>query len=128
MQNMRARLLALLALAGMVLTPFFPSQRLYICQITGAIRMECCCHVDQRNILDGDRSGCCKVIVLHQFAAPMQPHALPSSLHQEVTGIAALATPCIAVLWDGKPINCRDADSPIRPPDPIFVRHCALLI
>jgi hypothetical protein len=125
---MRVRLLTVLALIGMVLAPFLPSQRLYVCQVTGEVRSTCCCQLDQKQLSDGDTSGCCTVVVIHQFTAPPHVLAVPASSYDVVTAIAVPGAPCLAILWDGKPLVLHVMHTPLRPPDPLFVRHCALLI
>lgn len=129
-QRMKRALLSILVVIGMVLAPFLPAQRLYICSITGTTQLSCCCHLDPSHATmpDDGISGCCKVVTVMQFLAsgPGQP-----------TVAAADATPIMVDLPEPQVIGAIDWPTTWSPPrlqvppprqrDPMFIAFCSHL-
>ncbi len=127
---MTARLLSLLAVLGMVLAPFLPAQRLYVCTMDGQVRSECCCqHAMGGMGADAvDASSCCKVITVVQFLAP--GHCQPGLPPIDACAAALdLPEPLLVAMLPRlellrPPLQLQP---PPRPSAQLFVRYCSWL-
>ena len=133
----QVRRIVVLVLALVILGPAVASASTwYRCAHDGVLRAACCCpsqttHHATPVTPDPDtrahQACCCQV--MHLVARPSSVRGAPPIAIQGAPAIAVLETP--ATLPREAPIRATALEAPRAPrgpPDPLFVRHCSLLL
>lgn len=131
------RRVVLILLALLVLAPTAVQAAVwYRCAHDGEARKACCCPSKAKE--EGDRTerdkppalsaGCCCEVTTIEAPKPSVRESAPikNSVDMAPPALAALTV----VLPESRPAQALRAVSivPVRPPDPIFARNCALLL